>query len=334
MSPHHPPLPSSEAAGRIGDSAPESTLLPIAVVGAGAVGCYYAGLLARAGLPVTLIARGAAVAALRTNGLVIESGGRSETLHIAVADTPAAAANAALVLVCVKSSDTAQAARELAPHLRTDALVLSLQNGVTNGDELLAGLPQSVVPAAVYVATVLAGPGHVQHHGGGALTIGSPRSRPVGRERIDAIVRLFAPAGIPVTPHEDIRAVLWGKLAVNCVYNALSAITQNDYGTLVASERICKVMHQVIDEAVAIARAQDIDLGADVHARIMGVAGMMPRQRSSTAQDVARQRATEIDHLNGYLVREGERLGIDTPVNRTLHALVRTIEDGYLKRAD
>jgi 2-dehydropantoate 2-reductase len=89
-------------------------------------------------------------------------------------------------------------------------------------------------------------------------------------------------------------------------------------------------MRQVIDEAIAIARAQGIDLGADVHERVLGVAGMMPRQRSSTAQDVARRRATEIDHLNGYLVREGERLGIATPVNRTLHALVRTMEDGYL----
>jgi 2-dehydropantoate 2-reductase len=232
--------------------------------------------------------------------------------------------------VCVKSSDTPQAARELAPHLRRDALVVSLQNGVTNGDELLAGLSQQVVPAAVYVATVLAGPGHVQHHGGGALAIGSPQSRPVSHERIDAIVRLFSPAGIPVTPHEDIRAVLWGKLVVNCVYNALSAITQNDYGTLIASDPVRIVMRQVIDEAIAIARAQGIDLGADVHERVLGVAGMMPRQRSSTAQDVARRRATEIDHLNGYLVREGERLGIATPVNRTLHALVRTMEDGYL----
>jgi 2-dehydropantoate 2-reductase len=330
MSANTLPPPSPARAGTVTE---EADLLPVAVLGAGAVGCYYAGCLARAGLPVTLIARGDAVATLRTRGLVIESGGHTDTVHLEVADTPAAVANAALVLVCVKSSDTPQAARALAPHLRADALVVSLQNGVTNGDQLLAGLSQQVVPAAVYVATVLAGPGHVQHHGGGALAIGSPRSRPVSSERIDAIVRLFSPAGIPVTPNEDIRAVLWGKLVVNCVYNALSAITQDDYGTLIASDPIRQVMRQVIDEAIAIARVQGIDLGADVHERVMGVAGMMPRQRSSTAQDVARRRATEIDHLNGYLVREGERLGIATPVNRTLHALVRKIEDSYLNPA-
>lgn len=157
---------------------PSLSPLPVAVVGAGAVGCYYAGLLAQAALPVTLIGRGAALVALKAQGLRVESGGQTATIPIQVADTPAAANEAALVLVCVKSSDTAEVARALRPHLRPDALVVSLQNGVTNGDDLLAGLPQQIVPAAVYVATVLAGPAHVQHHGGGALVIGSPRAGP------------------------------------------------------------------------------------------------------------------------------------------------------------
>ena len=305
--------------------------LPIAVIGAGAVGCYYAGLLAQAALPVTLIGRGAAFAALKAHGLRIESGGRTNTIPIQAAHTPAAARDAALVLVCVKSSDTAEAARALKPYLRPDALVVGLQNGVTNGDELLAGLPQQVVPAAVYVATVLAGPAHVQHHGGGALVIGSPRGRPVSQAQLNALVSLFSKANIPVTVSEDIRAVLWGKLVVNCAYNALSAITQNDYGTLVAAQPIRSVMQAVIQEAATVARALDIDLGESLEDRVLAVSKMMPKQLSSTAQDVARQRPTEIDHLNGHLVREGRRLGIPTPVNSTLHALVRQLEDGYLK---
>jgi len=305
--------------------------LPVAVIGAGAVGCYYAGLLAQAALPVTLIGRGAAFAALKAHGLRIESGGHTNTIPIQAADTPAAARDAALVLVCVKSSDTAEAARALKPHLRPDALVVGLQNGVTNGDELLAGLPQQVVPAAVYVATVLAGPAHVQHHGGGALVIGSPRGRPVSQAQLNALVSLFSKANIPVTVSEDIRAVLWGKLVVNCAYNALSAITQNDYGTLVAAQPIRSVMQAVIQEAATVARALDIDLGESLEDRVLAVSKMMPKQLSSTAQDVARQRPTEIDHLNGHLVREGRRLGIPTPVNSTLHALVRQLEDGYLK---
>lgn len=306
--------------------------LPVAVIGAGAVGCYYAGLLAQAALPVTLIGRGAAFTALKEQGLRIESGGQTTTIPIQAADTPAAAHDAALILVCVKSSDTAEVARALRPHLRPDALVVSLQNGVTNGDELLAGLAQQVVPTAVYVATVLAGPAHVQHHGGGALVIGSPRGRPVSQTQLDALVSLFSKAKIPVTVNEDIRAVLWGKLVVNCTYNALSAITQNDYGTLVAADPIRNVMQAVIQEAATIARALEIDLGESLEERVLAVSKMMPRQRSSTAQDVARQRPTEIDHLNGYLVREGNRLGIPTPVNSTLHALVRQLEDSYLKR--
>ena len=210
--------------------------------------------------------------------------------------------------------------------------MVSLQNGVTNGDDLLAGLPQQVVPAAVYVATSLAGPAHVQHHGGGSLVIGSPRDRPVSQAQLDALVALLSKANIPTTVNEDIRAVLWGKLVVNCAYNALSAITQNDYGTLVAAEPIRRVMQAVIQEAATVAQALDIDLGESLEERVLAVSKMMPRQRSSTAQDVARQRPTEIDHLNGYLVREGHRLGIPTPVNSTLHALVRQLEDSYLKR--
>ena len=311
---------------------PAPSLGPIAFVGAGAVGCYYGGLLFRAGLPVTLVARGATAAALQKSGLRVESAGQSDQVAIRVADSPAAVQGAALIVVCVKSSDTAETARQIAPFLRDDALVLSLQNGVTNGDDLIAGLRQSVVPAAVYVATEMAGPGHVRHHGGGAFTIGSPRERPIPRERLDAIAQLFAHAGITVSINDDITAVQWGKLVVNCTYNALSAITQDDYGTLVGSEPIREVMGWVIEEAAALAKARDIALGDDLHARVMQVASMMPRQRSSTAQDIARERRTEIEHLNGYLIREGERLGIATPVNQTLYALVRQLEDSYLKR--
>lgn len=299
---------------------------PIAIMGAGAVGCYYGALLARAGLDVTLIGRPAAVAALREQGLRLLAGESRSSFRVRADEDVRVAADARLVLVCVKSSDTGQAAASLRPHLAADTLVLSLQNGVTNAETLLATLDQPVVAAAVYVATALEGPGTVRHFGGGALAIGAPAARPVSGPAMTALAALLNSAGIETTLTPDITAVLWGKLVVNCAYNALSAITQQPYGELVASSAIRQVMHDAIDEVLAVARARSIELPGDIHERVMKVAGLMPGQRSSTAQDLARGRPTEIDHLNGYIASEGTRLGLATPVNHTLGAIVRQLE--------
>jgi 2-dehydropantoate 2-reductase len=303
---------------------------PIAIIGAGAVGCYYGALLARAGLNVTLIGRPAAVAALRDRGLQLLSGEARSTFRVHADEDTRAAAAARLVLICVKSSDTGLAAASLRPHLGADTLVLSLQNGVTNAESLLATLDQPVVAAAVYVAAALEAPGTVRHFGGGALTIGAPATRPVSAPETAALAALLNGAGIETTVTPDITSVLWGKLVVNCAYNALSAITQQTYGQLVASSAIRRVMHDAIDEVLEVAKARSIALPGDMHERVMKVAGLMPGQRSSTAQDLARRRPTEIDYLNGYIAAEGARLGLATPVNQTLGALVRQLESTHL----
>ena len=306
----------------------------IAVIGAGAVGCYYGGLLARAGLTVTLIGRQATVDLIHERGLRVETDAFDESIAIRASASIRDAVGADVVLVCVKSSDTESAAHDLASLVRSDTLVVSLQNGVSNAAALLRHLPCPIVPAGVYVATSLGGPGHVRHHGGGALVIGSPTERPVEPAHLQALVELFARAQIPVTLSTELSKVQWTKLVVNCAYNALSAITMNPYSTLVASPLVHEVMRQVVAEAGAVAKGCGVDLGDDLEARVFQVAQLMPGQRSSTAQDVARRRPTEIDHLNGHIVREGERLGIPTPVNRTLHALVRQIEASYANPPD
>lgn len=300
----------------------------VVVVGAGAVGCYYGALLARAGLSVTMLGRQAAVSAIRAQGLRVASDNETFSVSVRAEDDPQSARDASLVLVCVKSSDTTNAAQSLQPYLRSDALVLSLQNGVTNAAALIDSLAQRVVPAAVYVATALEAPGKVRHFGGGAISIGSPRGRSVPLETLAELASLFGVAGIDATVSADITSVLWGKLVVNCAYNALSAITQQTYGQLVASDATRRVMRAAINEAIAVASAHQITLPEGTHERVMKVAEMMPGQRSSTAQDLARSRPTEIDYLNGYITSEGAKAGIATPTNLTLFALVKQIESG------
>jgi 2-dehydropantoate 2-reductase len=291
--------------------------IQVAVLGAGAVGCYYGGMLARAGHRVTLIGRQVHVDAFRKSGLRFEGLTFDERVPVEASTDASAVRGARLVLFCVKSTDTEQAAAQMAPHLDAGALIVNLQNGVDNAERIQAKVGNPVVPAAVYVAAEMAGPGHVKHHGRGDLVIGSASGE---------IKAWFDAAGVPVALSDNVAGELWAKLVVNCAYNALSAITQLPYGRMIRGPGIREVMRDVVEETLAVAKASGVRMAPDMLARTYRIAEAMPTQYSSTAQDLARGKPTEIDHLNGYVLRRGEALGVRTPVNRALHALVKLLE--------
>lgn len=297
-------------------------------MGAGAVGCYYGGMLARAGHDVVLIGRPAHVEAIRRQGLRIESPSRGMDVHIPLrASTgPEAVAGADWVLLCVKATDTELAAAQMRPHLAPGARVVTLQNGVDNADRLRRVLAQEVHASVVYVGTGMAGPGHVLHHGRGELVL-----EPGGSA--EALQALCVQAGLPVELSGNIRGALWAKLIVNCVYNALSAITQQPYGEVVEGEGISQVMQDVTTECVAVAQAEGVQLPGDLAQLLRNIVLTVPTQHSSTAQDLARGKPSEIDHLNGFVVRRGEVLGVPTPANRVLHAVVKLLEVKAVGRA-
>jgi 2-dehydropantoate 2-reductase len=294
--------------------------MKVAVMGAGAVGCYYGGMLARAGHEVVLIARPQHVQAIRSDGLRMEARNFDERVRVAASTEAGAVRDASLVLFSVKSTDTESAGAQIRPHLGSDGLVLCLQNGVDNADRLRAVLPsQQVAAAVVYVATEMAGPGHVKHHGRGELVI-EPSSAS------QAVAQVFTAAGVPTEISDNVRGALWTKLVINCAYNAVSAIAQQPYGEAVRADGVRSLMRDVVDECLAVAKAEGVQLPGDVHAAVFSIAESMPSQYSSTAQDLARGRRSEIDYLNGFVVRRGEALGIATPANRVLWALVKLLE--------
>jgi 2-dehydropantoate 2-reductase len=293
--------------------------MKVAVVGAGAVGCYYGGMLARAGHDVTLIGRPQHVEAIERQGLRLETQTFDERIRVSASSEGSAVQSAQIVLLCVKSTDTDSAAAAIKPHLAPEALVLSLQNGVENADRLRARLPQDVLAAVVYIGTEMAGPGHVRHHGRGELIIERSRAS-------DEVAQALIAAGVPTDISDNVRGALWAKLILNCAYNALSAITQLPYGRLVKGAGITAVMRDVVDECLAVAKADDVTIPGDVDAAVRKIAETVPGQYSSTAQDLARGKPSEIDHLNGLIVRRGEALGVATPVNRLLYALVKLLE--------
>lgn len=300
-------------------------LLKVAVMGAGAVGSYYGGMLARAGHEVVLIGRAAHIEAVRASGLDLDTQSFREKVRIGAATEPQAVRGAKLVLFSVKSADTESAGDAIGPHLDGDAVIVTLQNGVDNAERLATRVHQLVIPAAVYVALGMEGPGHVKHFGRGEIVIGAS-------EASARVAEAFRAAGIPIEVSADVAGELWAKLIVNCAYNALSAITQLPYGKLVQQEGVVGVMRDVVDECLAVAKACGVSPSGDAAENVRKIARTMPGQFSSTAQDLSGGKPTEIDYLNGFIARKGEALGIAAPVNRMLWVLVRAMEGAARSR--
>jgi 2-dehydropantoate 2-reductase len=294
--------------------------MDIGVMGAGAVGCYYGALLAQAGHKVTLIARPPHAEAIAKHGLLLERQGRSTAVPLQASADPAALQGAALILFCVKSTDTQSAGAAMAPYIGPATRLLSLQNGVDNATRLAAQLQRPVEPAVVYVAAEMAGAGHIRHHGRGELVLGPFPGAP-------ELAAMFAAAGIPASLSDNVTGALWAKLILNCAYNALSALARQPYGQLVAATGVNDVIRDVVEECLAVAARLNIVIPGDIWAGVRQIAETMPTQYSSTAQDLSRGKLTEIDHLNGYIVRRGEETSVPTPTNRVLHVLVKLAEN-------
>jgi len=296
--------------------------MQIAVIGAGAVGCYYGGMLSRAGHQVMLIGRIQHVEAIRQHGLLMDTTSFRAHVPIRASTEVSDIQGASLVLCCIKSNDTESTAAMMAPFVGPDAIVLSLQNGVDNAKRLHAQLLHAVHSAVVYVAAEMVGPGHLKHHGRGELVVGPSA---MAAEMLEAFVN----AGVPVHVSDNVDGELWAKLILNCAYNAISAITKLPYSRLFENVGARDLMRLVVHECLAVAQRESITVPGDSWQGVERIAATMPGQLSSTAQDLMRGRRSEIDHLNGYIVRKGKSLAIDTPANQALYSLVKLLESAF-----
>jgi 2-dehydropantoate 2-reductase len=299
----------------------------IAVLGAGAVGCYFGGMLARAGNAVTLIARANHVAAINKNGLYLDCLSFKEHVRLNATTDVSDVRSADLILCCVKSSDTEDAIRLIAPHIKKDAVILSLQNGVDNYERIRATIANPTFPAVVYVATRMAGDGHVEHVGRGELAIGAADAPGDWADTLGSIAAVFSQSAVPCTLSQDIKRDLWGKFLVNCAYNGISAIGAIDYGQMVESKEIKTLIDTLTAEFLLVAKSEGVYISAEDAEKVIGqIPHTMPRQKSSTAQDLMRGKQSEIDYLNGLIVRRGIKYNIPTPANQAIVALVKMLE--------
>ena len=298
----------------------------VAVVGAGAVGGYFGGLLARAGAPVVMIGRQSFVDAVKGPGLFLDTLQFRERVQVEASTDLGAAHGADLVLFCVKTTDNAATAQALAKVVAPDTIVLSLQNGVDNADQIRAAASLDVFSAVVYVAASVPEPGHVKHVGRGDLVIG-PECAKTKR-----IAEVFTRANVPCRISDNIEGELWTKLIWNCALNAISALGNARYGRIAESADARELVQTVVNEVLAVAKAAGVDMpnvktSEDGMAGAMKIATQMSDAFSSTAQDVQRGKRTEIDSLNGYIARRGKELGVATPANFALYAMVKLLEE-------
>jgi 2-dehydropantoate 2-reductase len=283
-------------------------------------------MLARAGAPVVMIGRPAFVEAVTKNGLTLDTLHFNETVRVKAATNLEAAVDAEIVLFCVKTTDTAETSKALAGLLARDAIVVAMQNGVDNVEQVRAACGIEAIGCVVYVAASVPRPGTVKHVGRGDLVVGP------GNPRTERCAAVFTRAGVPCRVSDNIEGELWTKLVWNCALNAISALGHAKYGQIAASADARKVVEDVVYEVLAVAKAANVHPPGleDPRAALAGawkIAVQMSEALSSTGQDLIRGKRTEIASLNGYIARRGALLGVATPVNHALYALVKLAEE-------
>jgi len=309
--------------------------LRYAVVGAGAVGCYFGGLLAKNGASVVLIGREHHTAAILKNGLFLDSEKFKGYIPVEASTLLEAANGADVVLFCVKSKDTQQTARALAPFVSPSALVLSIQNGVENPSIIRQSLGITALPVSAYVAASMSDSGCVLHSGIGRLVTGflSGDGHTADNEtRLEAVATQFNQSGAPCEISDNIEGDIWMKLILNCAINPISALSRSEYGAMFSDPHGAQALRFSLRESIAVAKAAGIILPIeDVEEHFMTLGDTITKGTSSMEQDIAKGRRTEIDTLNGYITRRGRELGVPTPVNETLFALVRLLQEHLAK---
>jgi 2-dehydropantoate 2-reductase len=303
--------------------------LKVAVIGAGAMGSLFGARMAEAGTEVWLHDVWAEhVLAINENGLSVEFEGELRQVFIRATVDPIEIGSADLVLIFVKSTDTRTAAQTAGRVAGPGGLVLTLQNGIGNPD-VISGIvgPDRVLAGTTAHGATLLGPGRIRHAGAGPTVIGSWGA--CVPDKVREIADLLSVAGILTETTRDVRSALWRKLIVNVGINAITALTGIKNGQILDLETTRSITAAAVREAVAVAETDGIEVMENAVEHVFRVAEATGGNRSSMGQDVDNHRQTEIAAINGAVVEKGRILGIETPVNRTLAALIETLQAHY-----
>lgn len=298
----------------------------LVVLGAGAMGSLLGGLLSETGLDVTLVGRLPQVKAIQSKGLRIDSVGGRRTIKVRAVMKPSEVQGKVDMVMCtVKAYDTRQAAVDAKPFIGRETLFICMQNGLNVENEAADVLGTTNVARGITNnGALLVKPGHVRHTGLGDTIIGCPSER--WRGRLEELASALRTVGLPANITDDIQKAVWFKVLINAGINAVGAITRLTNGALLRIPVLKGLMRSAVQEGLKVAQKLRIDFAEDVVEKTFEVAEATALNKNSMLQDVERGNKTEIDFINGAIGKIGDQLGIATPINNTLAALVKGIE--------
>jgi len=298
------------------------------IVGVGGVGGYYGGKMIQSGQKVSMIARGAHLQAIKNKGLQIHSIDGDFLVHpLLVTDSVAAIDKADLILICTKSWQIEEAAKSIRPLLKENTVVIPLQNGADNAQRLLSVLDSKyVVGGLCKIYSKIEAPGIISHFGHPPELIFGELDG-TNTDRLASIKQLFDRAGFRGTIAKNIHVDIWGKFMFIATVSGLGALTKASIGEMYAHPELNSILRKTAEEIYTIGVAKGVPLSDQLVAGIMDFIAKQPfDSTASTQRDILAGRPSELDNFNGFIVREGKKLGIATPTNSFIYACLQPME--------
>ncbi len=297
----------------------------IAVMGAGAVGGYFGAKLAASGQSAAFIARGQHLEILRKDGLKIKSPHGELHIRSLFTSNPAEVGPVDLILFCVKSYDTEKAAKEIAPLVRENTRILSLQNGIDNPDKIAALWGKSrTLAGVVYIGACVSAPGLIEHSSGGRIVLGELDGEV--SEETERVDELFSDSQIPCVLSTEIRKVMWKKLVWNAPFGALSCLARATVKEIMESDSLRKLALDCMEEIRAAAKSQGIELELSVVEEAMNLSRSIGDFKPSMFQDLEAGKPLEYEAFNGVVLNRLQQTGNKAPINETFYALLKFLD--------
>jgi 2-dehydropantoate 2-reductase len=299
------------------------------IMGAGAMGSLFGGLLALSGEEVWLVdIREDHIQALVSTGLTVEEGGKKQRIPVHATKETASIGKADLILFLVKAYHTEKAVSDALVLQKEETVFLTLQNGLGNEEAICKRVdPRKVILGATNQGATLLGPGRIRHAGSGKTHIGELDGKVT--DRVTRFAQVFTRAGIETEVSSNIQSLVWNKLFINVGINPVAALAGLKNGHLLDYPETLRLMEALVSEAVAVARKKGILIEGNPIEKVKAVAEATRENRCSMGQDFDNRRKTEIDVINGAVVREAERLDISVPYNQMITDLVKVIEKRF-----
>ncbi len=298
------------------------------IIGVGGVGGYFGGKISNSGQKVTLIARGKHLEAIQQNGLQVKSiNGDFVTHPFMATNTINEVEKADLVLICTKSWQVIEAAELIKPILKEDTIVIPLQNGADNAEKLVSILDQKhVLGGLCRIYSKIEAPGIISHFGHQPEVVFGEVDKSK-TERLQKLKEVFDKAGFKNTISENIYVDIWSKFMFIATVSGLGALTRATIGEMYKNEGTRKILEQTATEIYEVSIAKGVSLPSDLVNKIITFIGKQPYDSTaSTQRDILDGRPSELDNFNGFIVNEGKKLGIATPVNTFIYSCLQPME--------